>query len=117
VEAHNHEDLLAGIAGLVLMVSATPAMAYVVEITTSIELTGIADKAQLREAVASAVDDVVNNAIAFAPTVVTVQSARVVGERMYILLLIADEDGEKTLATISAEASGRGDAGGITRED
>jgi len=46
------------------------------------------------------------NAIAFPPTVVTLQNARVVGDRMYLLLLIADADGEKTLETISAGGPG-----------
>jgi len=71
----------------------------------SIDLTDIADKAQLRRAVQSAVDDVVNNAITFSPTVVRVENARVVGDRMYILLLIADADGEKTLEAIEADGT------------
>ena len=41
--------------------------------------------------------------IAFAPTTVTVQDARVAGDRIYILLLIADEEGEETMKTLSAE--------------
>jgi len=82
---------------------AIPATAYVVEVTTSIDLTAVADKAQLRRAVEAAVDDVLTNAITFSPTVVQVQNARVVGARMYILLLIADADGEKALEAIAAD--------------
>ena len=56
-------------AGLLTIVLATalasPAMAYVVEVTTSIDLTDVADKAQLRQAVESAVEDVLANAISF----------------------------------------------------
>src|ERR1051325_9396147 len=72
------------IVGLVLTAWATPARAYVVEITTSIELSSIADKDQLRHAVESAIVDVLTKAIAFPPTVVTLQNARVVGDRMYL---------------------------------
>jgi len=100
------KTFLALIVGLVLTVWATPARAYVVEITTSIELASIADKEQLRHAVESAIVDVLTKAIAFPPTVVTLQNARVVGDRMYLLLLIADADGEKTLETISAGRPG-----------
>jgi len=32
-----------------------------------------------------------------------VQSARVVGDRVYILLLVADSDGEKTIDRLSVE--------------
>lgn len=98
-------NLIAAILGLAVTALATPAMAYVVEVTASIDLTGVADEAQLRRAVESAVDDVLTNAITFSPTVVQVQNARVVGDRMYILLLIADPDGEKTLEAIAADGA------------
>jgi hypothetical protein len=97
------KNFIAAIVGLALMALATPARAYVVEITTSIGLASVADKDQLRDAVESAIVDVLTNAIAFSPTVVTIKDARVVADRMYIFLLIADADGEKTLAAISAE--------------
>jgi hypothetical protein len=106
------KTFLAAIAGIALVACATPARAYVVEITTSIDLAEVTDKAQLRHALESAVDDILNHAIAFSPTVVTVQNARVVGERMYILLLIADADGEKTLETISVHGPARSDSNG-----
>jgi len=95
------KSFIAVILGLVLISLATPAMAYVVEVTTSVDLASIEDRDQLRAAVQSAVVDILTNAIAFSPTVVTVQNARVVGDRIYLLLVIADADGEKILDTIS----------------
>ena|SRR2546422_3602040 len=106
------KTFITAIVGLALMVLATPARAYVVEITTSIGLASVADKDQLRDAVESAIVDVLTNAIAFSPTVVTIQNARVVADRIYILLLIADADGEKTLEVISAERSAPSDPEG-----
>ncbi|PYN94346.1 MAG: hypothetical protein DMD89_21870 [Candidatus Rokuibacteriota bacterium] len=106
------KTFIAAIVGLALMVLATPARAYVVEITTSIELASVADKDQLRDAVESAIVDVLTNAIAFSPTVVTIKDARVVADRMYIFLVIADADGEKTLETISAERPAPSDSEG-----
>ena len=89
--------VLAVIVTVALVESATPAMAYVVAITTSIDLASADDDEHLRRALEAAIDDVLHNAIAFAPTVVTVQDARVVGDRIYILLVIADAEGEKAL--------------------
>jgi hypothetical protein len=103
-------------AGLLTIVLATalasPAMAYVVEVTTSIDLTDVADKAQLRQAVESAVEDVLANAISFSPTRITVQNARVVGDRMYLLLLIVDAAGEKALETMAGEEAASRDSEG-----
>ena len=106
------KNIISGIVGLVVTALAVPAMAYVVEVTTSINLTDVGDKGQLRQAVESAVDDVLTHAITFSPTVVKVQNARVVGDRMYILLLIADADGEKILEAITADGSGPRDSDG-----
>ncbi len=40
------------------------------------------------------------------PDVATVQTARVIGGRVYILLLIGDADGERMLEKLSAAAAG-----------
>jgi hypothetical protein len=45
---------------------------------------------------------VLAHAIAFNPTLVTLENVRVVGNRMYLLLLIADADGEKSMEAFSA---------------
>ena len=95
------KHVIAAMGVLVVTALATPALAYVVQITTSVDLATVGDKADLRRAVETAVDDVLANAISFSPTMVTLENARVVGDRMYILLLIADADGEDTLKAIS----------------
>jgi len=97
------KSLLPAIIGLAIAVFADPAAAYVVEITTSIPVASAVDDAQFRDALHSAIDDVLNHAIAFTPTVVTLESARVAGDRIYILLLIADGEGEETMKRLSAE--------------
>ena len=101
-----------GLLTLAATALASPAMAYVIELTTSIDLTDVADKAQLRQAVESAVEDVLANAISFSPTLVTVQNARVVGDRMYLLLLIVDAAGEKALETMADEVAAAPDSEG-----
>jgi hypothetical protein len=110
------KHFIAATAALAVTALTSPAMAYVVEVTTSIDLTDVAHKVQLLRAVESAVDDVLANAISFSPTVITVQDARVLGDRMYLLLLIVDAAGERVLEAIagdeavSRDSEGRVDA-------
>jgi hypothetical protein len=80
--------LTAALIALAFVTYATPAAAYVVAVPMSVAASTIADDADLTAAIRSAVDDVLSHAIAFSPTFVTVQTARVIGGRVYILLLI-----------------------------
>jgi hypothetical protein len=109
---------IAATAALAVTALTSPAMAYVVEVTTSIALTDVADKVQLLRAVESAVDDVLANAISFSPTVITVQNARVLGDRIHLLLLIVDAAGEKVLEAIAGdEAVSRDSEGRVDCDD
>jgi hypothetical protein len=91
------KSLVTVLIALGLAAWATPATAYVVQITTSIPVESAGDDTQLEDALKSAVHDVLQHAIAFAPTLVAVRDARVVGDRVYILLLVADGEGEETI--------------------
>jgi hypothetical protein len=93
--------LLATLLGLALVTAASPAAAYVVAIPTSISASSVADDTDLSAALRSAIDDVLSHAVAFSPTFVTVQTARLVGNRVYILLLIGDAEGEETIKTMT----------------
>jgi hypothetical protein len=91
------KTLLAALVVLGLTALATPAHAFVAEVATSISAATVQDDAQLADAVYAAIRDVVKQAIAFTPSLVQLQSARLVGDRIYLLLLIADAEGEETL--------------------
>jgi signal transduction histidine kinase len=104
VEEEGMKTLVATIVALALLVTARPAPAYVVAVTTSIPVRSLAADADLKAALRSAIEDVLRNAIAFLPTFVTVETARVVGDRLYILLVIADDEGEATLRALSVDA-------------
>jgi len=93
--------MAAMLVGLATLMSATSAAAYVVAVPTSFPVDVIDDDGGLDAAIDSAVHDLLNHAIAFSPTFVTVQTARVVGDRVYILLLIGDGEGEALLKTLS----------------
>jgi len=93
--------LAATLIGLATVTCATSAAAYVVAVPASCPADVVDDDGALDAAIGSAVDDVLSHAIAFSPTFVTVQTARVVGDRVYILLLIGDSEGEKLLKKLS----------------
>lgn len=73
-----------------------PAAAFVVEVTTSVSVEDAEDNGQLKDALQTAVDHVLNEAIAFRPTVIVLTRAVVLGNRLYVRLLLADADGEQT---------------------
>lgn len=88
---------------LVILAFATAASAHVVEITTSIPAAKVADDAGLKEALESVIEDAVQHAIAFTPTLVTLQSARRLGDRIYLVLLVVDQDGENMMRQLAAD--------------
>ena len=95
--------------GLAIAAFATTASAHVVEVTASIPAGQAANDADLRAAIESAIDDAINHTIAFTPTAVTLQDARRVGDRIYLMFLILDRDGEeliKQLATDGEKGTG-----------
>ena len=100
--------LAATLIGLTTVTFASSAAAYVVAVPTSFPAASIADDSELEAAVKSAVNDVLSHAIAFSPTFVTLQTARVFGDRVYILLLIGDGEGEEMLKKLS-DGAGTGD--------
>jgi hypothetical protein len=90
-------------AALTLMAS-TSAAAHVVEVTTSLSIDQVEDKAQLKEALRSEVDRVLATTIAFKPTMIALTEARQVGKRLMVRLLIADEDGERLIEELEGAA-------------
>ena len=93
----------AACAALLLTWVAAPAAAFVVEITTSVSVDDADDKSQLEDALQAAVDNVLHDAIAFRPTLVVLTHAVVKGNRLYVRLLLADQDGERTFNDLSPD--------------
>jgi hypothetical protein len=85
---------LAAALALVLACS-SPAAAYLVEVTTSVAVNDRQDRQELQTALLTAVDGVLKEAIAFTPTLIMLAEATIVGDRLYVRLLVADEDGER----------------------
>jgi hypothetical protein len=104
------KTLIAVVAGLVIAISADVAGAYVVQVVTTVPVaaaTSAEDTSQLDSVVQSAIRNVLDHAIAFTPTVVRIEDARIIGERIYLVLLIADAEGEATIERlVTDEAPG-----------
>jgi len=94
------KSLLTTLIVLSIAAWATTATAYVVQIITSIPVASADNENQLKRALKTAIEDIVDHAIAFKPTIVTVRDARIVKDRIYILLLLADRDGEETIGNL-----------------
>jgi hypothetical protein len=88
---------LAAAAGAALLLSfAAPAAAFVVEVTTSVDVDDAEDGSKLKTALQSAVDTVLNEAIAFKPTMIVLTHAVVRGNKLIVRMLLADEAGKQT---------------------
>ena len=102
------KTLSAAVVGVAIALSAQVAAAYVAQIVTTVPLTAevsVEDTAQLGAIVATAVQDVLAHAIAFTPTLVRIEDAHIIGGRLYLVLLIADADGEAIIQGLAADPS------------
>jgi hypothetical protein len=97
------------IAVAITTFAATSVSAHIVEVTLSIPVTKASNRADLKVAVESAVDEALQGAIGFTPTVVTVQSARRIGDRIYLQLLIVDQDGEALMKQLAIDSANESD--------
>jgi len=98
------KTLLATLCGIALMIAAAPAFAHVVEVTTAVPLTEIEDQEALTAAIHAAVNDALEGTVAFKPTLVAVTRANVIGERLYVRLLMADAEGEDMLRDLVTDS-------------
>ncbi len=98
--------LSTAIIGLGIVLSAQVAQAYVVQVVTAVPMrtaTSLGDTSQLDDDVMSAIRDVVHHAIAFTPTFLRIQDARIIGQYLYLVLLVADADGEAIIERLGTD--------------
>jgi hypothetical protein len=89
--------------GLALLAVAAPAPAYVVEAVTTISAAEGEDRTRLDGAIQAAVDDVAAHAVAFTPTVVALLDAKLIGDRIFLFVLLADREGERAIKVLLEE--------------
>src|SRR5262249_49177574 len=82
------------------------AAAYVIQALTSIPVDPAADKESVEQAIRAAIDDVATHAVAFTPTVVSLRAANVIGDRIYLIVLIADQAGQAEIEVLGTDAPG-----------
>lgn len=99
-------SLMVGL-GLATLVVAAPAPAYVVEAITAISAAEGEDRTRLEDAIQAAMDDVAAHAVAFTPTVVALLDARLVGDRIFLFVLLADREGERAIKVLLEERRNR----------
>jgi hypothetical protein len=109
------------VVALALVVGATaltakPARAELVEVTTALDVAEARDAGSLKAALQGLVERVVHETIAFEPTMIAVTDARLMGERLLVKLLIADADGEQMLKDLQ-RGGGDGESASPDEED
>ena len=97
---------------LAMLVIASVASAHVVQVTTAIDIADIKSPHDFERALQDAVEDAAKGAIAFEPAVVALTGMRIVGDRVLVGVLFADEAGKQML-----EALDQGTDGSDTPDD
>jgi hypothetical protein len=105
------KTLIAAVVGLAIALSTQVAGAYVVQVVTTVPVAAATDAqgtSQFGDVIESAIRDVLSHAIAFTPTVVRIEDARIVGRQLYLVLLIADAEGEATIEGLATDRAPEG---------
>ena len=85
------------VVALALALSAQTAEAHIVQLVTAVPMTAVdggQDEVAVSSIILTAVKDALRQAVAFEPTLVVVEDARVVGGHLYLRVLAADSEGE-----------------------
>jgi hypothetical protein len=93
------------VVALALALSAQTAHAHIVEIITVVPMTavdGVQDEAAVSAIILTAVKDAVRQAVAFTPSLVLVEDARVVDGHLYLRVLAADSEGETLMQELDS---------------
>jgi hypothetical protein len=102
---------VAGLAFFVAMLAVTSlAGAHVVQVTTAIDIADVSSPHDLERALEAAVENAASEAIGFQPAVVALTGMRIIGDRVLVGILFADEAGKELL-------EGLGQGGGDEQPD
>ena len=97
----HHRPSPSFVAGLALAVAllavANLAAAHVVQVTTAIDIGDVNSPHDFERALQAAVEEAATDAIAFEPAVVALTGMRVIGDRVLVGILFADEAGKEML--------------------
>ncbi len=105
------------VVALALALSVQTAEAHIVQFVAVVPMTAVdggQDEAAVSNIILTAVKDALRQAVAFEPTLVVVEDARVVGGHLYLRVLAADSEGE---ALIEELENARAPVGRVTSRD
>jgi len=93
---------LSFVAGLLALLGAVfavadPVAAHVVQVTTAIDISNVKSPHDFERALQAAVEQAAKEAIAFEPTIVALTGARVLGDKVLVSVLFADDAGKAIL--------------------
>jgi Na+-translocating ferredoxin:NAD+ oxidoreductase RnfE subunit len=89
------KSLVAALVAATLVCSATPTGAYIAHVSTSVAVADANDELAVKQALQTAVDDLLSQGIGFTPTLVVLTRAILLDGRLYIRLLVADDEGAR----------------------
>jgi hypothetical protein len=105
------KTLVAVAVALALAASAHVAAAYVAVVGTVIPIPSAPEverSVRLETVIWAAIRDVLEHAVAFTPTVVTIEDARIVGDRLHLLIFLSDESESVTHPPTRDDGPGSG---------
>ena len=85
------------VVALALALSAQAAHAHIVQFVTAVPVTavnGVQDEVAMSKIILTAVKNGLQQAVAFTPTLVVIEDARVVDGQLYLRVIAADSEGE-----------------------
>lgn len=105
--------LVASFAFLVAMLAVTNlAAAHVVQVTTAIDISDAQSPHDFERALQAKVEEAANEAIGFQPALVALTGMRIIGDRVLVGVLFADEAGKAMLESLG-QGMDRDDDGGM----
>jgi len=109
----DHRLLPIFVAGLAFLIAVFAvvnlAAAHVVQVTTAIDIGDVKSPHDFERALRAAVEDAAHDAIAFEPAVVALTGMRIVGDRVLVGILFADEAGKEMLEGLAQGGQGGGE--------
>lgn len=89
------KSLVAALAAAMVVCSATASGADIAHVSTSVAVADADDELAVKQAIQTAVDDLLSQGIGFTPTLVVLTRAVLLDGRLYIRLLVADDEGAR----------------------
>ena len=89
------KSLVVALGAVAVLWWASPAAAYLAHVSTSVAVADASDELAVKQALQTAIDDLLSHGVGFEPTFVVLTRAVLQDGRLYIRLLVADDEGAR----------------------